>query len=60
MGTLWTMLHHSLPGGGHDVEAIVETEASTNVICECCSTRSASTPREISEHIKDDDSGVCR
>ena len=27
-------------------EMIVETEASTNLTCECCSTRYASTPKE--------------
>ena len=47
MGMLWTMLLSNL--GQHEPvqsETIVETEASTNLTCECCSTRYASTPKE--------------
>ena len=48
MGMLWTMLLNNL-GQQHEPtqsETIVETEASTNLTCECCSTRYATTPKE--------------
>jgi redox-regulated HSP33 family molecular chaperone len=51
MGTLWTMLLNNLSGHEAQNETIVETEASTNVVCECCSTRYD--PNEI-EHIEND------
>ena len=51
MGTLWTMLLNNLSGHEAQTETIVETEASTNVVCECCSTRYD--PSEI-EHIEND------
>lgn len=47
MGMLWTMLLSNL--GQHEPtqsETIVETEASTTLTCECCSTRYATTPKE--------------
>ena len=39
-------------------ETIVETEASTNLNCECWSTRYASTPKE-KEADRNDDSDIC-
>ena len=54
MGMLWTLLLSNL--GQHEPtqsETIVETEASTNLTCECCSTRYASTPKEKVTHRND-------
>ena len=47
MGMLWTMLLSNL--GQHEPaqsETIVETEASTNLTCECCPTRYALRPKK--------------
>jgi redox-regulated HSP33 family molecular chaperone len=51
MGTLWTMLLNNLGHETPQTETIVETEASTNVVCECCSTRYD--PNEF-EHTEND------
>ena len=51
MGTLWTMLLNNLGHEAQQTETIVETEASTTFVCECCSTRYD--PNEI-EHKEND------
>jgi len=40
-------------------ETIVETEASTTLNCECCSTRNASTPKEKDTDRKNDHGDLC-
>ena len=39
-------------------ETIVETEASTNLTCECCSTQYAATPKE-KETDRNDNGDIC-
>ena len=40
-------------------ETIVETEASTNLTCECCSTRYATTPKAEKETDRNDHGDTC-
>ena len=61
MGMLWTMLLNNL-GQQHEPtqsETIVETEASTNLTCECCSTRYATTPKAEKETDRNDHGDSC-
>ena len=61
MGMLWTMLLNNL-GQQHEPtqsETIVETEASTNLTCECCSTRYATTPKAEKETDRNDHGDPC-
>ena len=40
-------------------ETIVETEASTNLTCECCSTRYATTPKAENQADRNDHGDPC-
>jgi uncharacterized ferredoxin-like protein len=59
MGMLWTMLLSTLSQHETQSETIVEAEASTTLNCECCSTRTASTPKEKDTDRKNDHGNLC-